>query len=210
MKHGNILPPECNRVSQSWGGGAQLSQLLYVVRHCSARGQSPDAPLTPEGRAQAEALAAFLTRAATDDGALIERIVSSTFVRAQDSIAPLAVRLGVAVETDARLCERVLSAAPRRDWLDQLRASFDDLDLCLDGGESSRTAMARAAAVIEGVRRHSVRPTGLVTHGNLLALLLRHFDGRFGFDGWRMLTNPDVFRVSLGERGAHGAQVERI
>ena len=42
------------------------------------------------------------------------------------------------------------------------------------------------------------QPPSIVTHGNLLALLLRHFDGRVGFAAWEALTNPDVYRVTLG------------
>ena len=178
-----------------------MSKLFYLIRHCHPAGQTPNAPLTPEGCTQAEALADFLA------GAEIERIVSSPYERARQSIAPLAERLGIGIETDARLCERVLSPVPRADWRDRLRESFEDLDLCLAGGESSRTAMQRAVAVVDEVRRHPARSIALVTHGNLLTLLLRRFDGRSGFDTWCKLTYPDVFRVLFGKRGA---QVERV
>jgi 2,3-bisphosphoglycerate-dependent phosphoglycerate mutase len=173
-----------------------METFVYLVRHCRPEGQAPEAPLTAEGRGQAEALADFL------EGAGIERIVSSPFARALQSIAPLARRLGIEVEVDARLCERVLSTAPRPDWRERLRESFEDLDLCLEGGESSRAAMARAVAVVDELRQRSARTTAIVSHGNLLTLLLRHFDERFGFDAWQRLTNPDVFRVSLSERTA--------
>jgi broad specificity phosphatase PhoE len=39
-----------------------------------------------------------------------------------------------------------------------------------------------------------LRQAEVVTHGNLLTLLLRHFDGRSGFETWPALKNPDVFR----------------
>jgi len=166
---------------------------LYLVRHCEATGQEPDAPLTPEGQTQAAALADFLTPFP------IDRILSSPFQRARDSVAPLAARRGLPIETDARLIERVLATMPLPDWRTHLRLSFDDLDRCLPGGESGRTALTRATAVVDDVRRHPARTTVIVTHGNLLALLLRYFDERVGFDAWETLTNPDVYVAALTE-----------
>jgi 2,3-bisphosphoglycerate-dependent phosphoglycerate mutase len=166
---------------------------VYLVRHCRATGQEPEAALTPEGAMQAERLADFLAPFG------IERIVSSPFARALASVEALARRTGLAIETDERLAERALCGEPRPDWRDQLRASFDDLDLCLPGGESSRAAMARGRAALDQAARPGATAVAVVTHGNLLALLLRSFDARFGFDDWAGLGNPDVFRVELGK-----------
>lgn len=164
---------------------------LYIVRHCKAEGQEADAPLTPEGIAQSNCLADLLANAA------IERIISSPYTRATQSIEPLAQRLNLAVELDARLVERVLCSDSRPDWQEHLFASFADLDLRLEGGESSREAMQRAVAVVTDIQRHAAQSTLLVTHGNLMALLLKHFDDSNGFAEWRALSNPDVYRVDL-------------
>lgn len=166
---------------------------LYVVRHCKAEGQEADAPLTPGGVAQSHGLADSLATAN------IERIISSPYVRATQSIAPLAWRLNLAVELDMRLAERVLCAGSRPDWQECLHASFLDLDLSLEGGESSRQAMQRAVAVVTELQRHSAQTTLLVTHGNLMALLLKHFDDSIGFAEWCALSNPDVYRVVLAQ-----------
>ena len=173
---------------------------LYLVRHCQATGQEPDAPLTPAGAAQARRLAEHLGERG------IRRIVSSPFSRARASVAPLAEQLGLTVELDDRFVERVLCGTPIPDWRARLRASFDDLDLCLDGGESSRAAMARGAAALRDALA-GARPVVVVTHGNLLALLLRHLDGQSGFAAWEALTNPDVFAVTTSPAAA---RVERI
>ncbi|PYQ32037.1 MAG: histidine phosphatase family protein [Acidobacteria bacterium] len=164
---------------------------LYVVRHCKAEGQEADARLTPEGVAQASSLADSLATAN------IERIISSPYMRATQSIAPLARRLGLAVEIDTRLVERALCSGSRPDWQDCLRASFLDLDLSFEGGESSREAMRRAVAVVTDIQRHPAQRTLLVTHGNLMAILLKYFDDSIGFAEWCALSNPDVYRVVL-------------
>ena len=53
----------------------------------------------------------------------IARILSSPFVRARDSIAPLAARLGIPIETDDRLVERILTTEPLPDWRAHLARS---------------------------------------------------------------------------------------
>jgi hypothetical protein len=82
----------------------QLIMKLYIIRHCKAMGQSPEAELTSEGLTQAEILADFLAVRG------IETIISSPFVRTIRSIQPLAQRLNLEIKFDDRLVERVLSS----------------------------------------------------------------------------------------------------
>jgi 2,3-bisphosphoglycerate-dependent phosphoglycerate mutase len=170
---------------------------LYVVRHCRATGQEPDAPLTEEGRADAVRLGEFL--AGTD----ADRVITSPFKRARDTAEPIARQLGLPVQTDDRLSERVLSSTQRLDWLGHLEHSFADVDFALPGGESSRVAMLRASAAVDEVLRGGAQAPVIVTHGNLMTLLLRRYDRRIGYSEWRNLTNPDVFLVLLTETGPH-------
>jgi len=156
---------------------------LFLVRHCESTGQEAAAPLTAVGQAQAVRLADYLETVGVD------LLVSSPHTRAQQSIAPLAQRLSLAVEVEPRLAERVLSAAPLAQWREAIRQSFVDLDLAWPGGESSRTAMARGRAAIDALL---ARPQHV--------LLLRSFAPQFGFETWECLSNPDVYCIAvLGE-----------
>jgi 2,3-bisphosphoglycerate-dependent phosphoglycerate mutase len=163
---------------------------LFLVRHCQSSGQAPDAPLTPLGHQQAEQLADVLQERG------VARIVSSPYTRAVQTAQPLAQRLGLPLETDARLRERALTT----DWMDdyraQLRDAWADHDLALPGGESSRAATQRGMAALTDILTAGPRPTVVVSHGNLLALLLHAFDGRPGYATWEALSNPDLFEVT--------------
>lgn len=174
-------------------------QPLVLVRHAAASGQEATAPLTVEGHRQAQRLAEVLVPFQ------LERIISSPFVRAVDSIAPFCTRANLPVETDDRLVERVLNPPPEADWRVHLRRSFEDLDYALDGGESGRTAQARGLSVMRTAVA-SGRRCVLVTHGNLLALLLQSFDATFGFERWATLSNPDVFVLHDAGDGPTGFQ----
>ena len=175
-------------------------QVVYLVRHCQSSGQAPRAPLTELGHQQALRLADQLA----DLG--IRRIVSSPYTRARQSIEPLAQRLGLAVETDERLVERMLAADSLPDWQARIRASFDDLTVALPGGESTATATERGMQALADVLSNDLLPTVVASHGNLLAALLHHLDGRPGFETWLGLTNPDVFEVVAHEDGGDGAR----
>lgn len=178
-----------------------MSKIIYLVRHVQATGQAAGAPLTSEGMEQAEALAEFLS------GAGIGQIVSSPFARALTSIEPLSTRLKVEIKLDERLIEAALSTIDYSDWLDKLRETFSDFELTFEGGESSRAATERAMAALDDALLLETAPTVVVTHGRLLTLILKHFDSKYGFEEWRKLTTPDVFRILIEE---NESQVERL
>ena len=113
------------------------------------------------------------------------------------------------VRTDARLNERILSVEPIKNWQDVVRDSFDDHDLRSPGGESAREVVDRAwAALDEIIAAGHPMPLVVVTHGNLMALVLHSLDPSFGFEGWNSLSNPDVF-MARG-RGSGPMTFERI
>jgi 2,3-bisphosphoglycerate-dependent phosphoglycerate mutase len=178
-----------------------MHKTLYVIRHCKATGQQPEAELSTEGTVQAKTLAHFLSESK------IERIVSSPFLRAIQSIEPLARSLNLEIETDERLIERILGDTSPSMWLPCLRETFTNLDLSFPGGESSRTAQMRAVSVLQDILDSKSQITALVSHGNLNTLLLNHFDKTIGFSTWEQMTNPDVFRVNLS---ASGTTIEPI
>jgi 2,3-bisphosphoglycerate-dependent phosphoglycerate mutase len=176
-----------------------MEKVLYLVRHCEAEGQAPHAKLTLEGKMQAEKLASFF------DEFEINRIISSPFLRARSTALPIAESKGLCIEQNSDLAERVLSSQDDANWEWKLRDSFSDVHLKYNGGESSIEAMTRAYKVVKELKEDT--PTVIVTHGNLMTLLLRCFDKRFGFEEWRNLTNPDVYLIKFH---TEEVSVERI
>lgn len=160
---------------------------LILVRHCQASGQEPDADLTDNGLRQAEALRDFLMEQP------IDAIVTSEFLRARQSVEPLAAALELTPQIDRRLNERMLAAASIENWRDVLRDSFDDPDLRGPGGESAGEALTRARAALSELLEGSYQMPVAVTHGNLMSLVLHSLDDSFGYAGWESLSNPDVY-----------------
>lgn len=165
---------------------------FYIVRHAKAEGQEPAALLTPEGQLQAVQLKEQLK------GLKIEKIISSPFLRAIRTIQPFADDNGFKIETDNRLAERILSINDLEDWQDKLAQTFEDHDVCFEGGESSKEALARINDVVHEVLKGN-ETTLLVSHGNLISLFLQSLNNQFGFNEWQAMKNPHVYRVEYEE-----------
>lgn len=167
--------------------GVVLLKKVYIIRHCEAEGQRSEAELTAEGFKQALDVSEFFSEIK------IDRIISSPYKRAIQSIQPLAKQLNVEIEIDRQLIERVLSTNDLSNWMEKLRKTFVDTGLKFEGGESSQEAMKRIVDVIEKVFNGESQNTIIVTHGNLMSLLLNYYNKKFGFDDWKSLSNPDIF-----------------
>ncbi|MED3551608.1 histidine phosphatase family protein [Cytobacillus praedii] len=181
-----------------------MEKKIYLIRHCQAVGQPPESQLTAEGMKQADRLADFLISFKVD------RIISSPFLRAVETIMPFAQKATIEIETDERLAERVLSSSSMPDWLEKLKLTFNDLDLKYEGGESSKEAMDRIIQAVNEMIESHAQNSVLVTHGNIMSLLLKSYNKSFGFDEWLQLSNPDVYCLQFKNDEVHCERIWRV
>jgi len=154
-------------------------------------------PLTNRGHRDAAALAECLA------GIGASAVFSSPYLRAIQTVTPVAGRLGRPIQVIEDLRERMLS--PRADLPDRtvhLERAWRDFDYAPPGGETSRVAQARVLAVLE--RLKSAHPSGVLvlgSHGNLISLALNAFDASVNFEFWSVMPMPAVYQVAYGVRG---------
>ena len=73
-------------------------------------------------------------------------------------------------------------------------------DKSLIGGESNREALNRILDLFEDLEeRYSDKTILLSSHGNLLGILINHFDSSFDYKKWEQMTFPDCFLVDKDE-----------
>ena len=161
---------------------------MYLVRHCSATGQAPDAPLTVVGEQQSFELASFFK------DKKITRIISSDFLRAVQSAIPLSKESGIKIELETRLRECEIGEITSDDWKQELRRCIEDPEFQLDGGEKTGIASIRGRQVID--ETNTSESTVFFTHGLLLTLICRTIDPSIGFEFWEQLQNPDIVEIA--------------
>ena len=127
----------------------------------------------------------------------IARVCSSPFVRAVATVRPFCEARQLSIEIEPDLRERTLCAQRIEQFETPLRRSWEDFDYALPGGESSRTCQRR---IVDCVSRLAASDAGTLlvsSHGNALALFLNALDPMFGWEGWKAMRNPDLFKIDF-------------
>ncbi|MFJ7827394.1 histidine phosphatase family protein [Psychrobacillus sp. NPDC096623] len=165
-----------------------VEKKIYLIRHCKATGQETSAELTNEGKEKALVLVPILEKFHIDS------IISSPYKRTLQTIKPFSECSRIPIFIDENLQERVLSADPMEDWREQLEKTFIERDLTFPGGESSNYALTRIRKVVDEVfENQQMHSVAIVSHGNILSLLINHYETTFGFTQWQQMKNPDIF-----------------
>ncbi len=159
-----------------------METTLFFVRHArpdvSVRDEATR-PLTPDGAEAAERVADFFA------GAGISAVWSSPYLRAVDTVRPLALRQGLTVRTDEGFRERKVE----NGWIDDFRAfsrkQWSDFTFKLDGGECLREVQQRNLAAIGRVlAAHPGERVLIGSHGTALSTIVNHYRPDFGYDAF--------------------------
>jgi 2,3-bisphosphoglycerate-dependent phosphoglycerate mutase len=147
-------------------------------------------PLTAKGFRDAMELCETLS------SARIDAVYSSPYLRARQTIEPIAQARGLIVETVEDLRERLLSPSDLPEWRSHLKRSWEDFDYAPPGGETSRDAQARVVRVLDMIAsRHTAGTVIVASHGNLIALALNAFTPNVDYAFWESIPMPAVFTL---------------
>lgn len=170
---------------------------LYFVRHAESpfvEGEERARGLSPEGSLAAEQVKRLLLN---ED---VDVMISSSYQRAKDTIQPLADTLALPVKEYEDLRERKVGDFQGHSFLDAKEKLFQDFAYSFPGGESSTAAQSRAIRVIEEIlNAHIGKRIVIGTHGDIMTLMLNHYDQRFDYHFWQGTTMPDIYRVEFEE-----------
>lgn len=162
-----------------------MQTLFHLVRHGqyglidrALGGRAPGHPLNAAGREEAERVAGALR------GRIVAAVVSSPVQRAQETAAPIAAALGLAVQTDAALVELDCG-----EWtgmtFDTLRERpewrrWNRFRSCaaIPGGETMLAVQARTVAALERLHAaHGGMEIVVVSHADVIKAVLLHVLG---------------------------------
>ncbi len=174
---------------------------VYLIRHGKSElgGADAERGLEPEGLVHAEQIADRLVSVTPP----VKALYSSPFRRAGLTMEPLAKRLGLNVAVADEFREKTMSDEPIADLRAARQRMWEDFDFRLPGGETNVEAQVRATTALNKIQSaHPDEAVAVVSHGTLMGLILNTFDPSFGYEEWRAITMPDIFRIDVPPTGA--------
>ena len=177
---------------------------FYLVRHAHADwSPDEDRPLSARGYQDALRVADIL------DPFPICGVISSPYRRAVQTVEPLANRMHLRIEKREAFRERELGSYSTVTFNEAVRMTWENPNFAHPGGETHREAQRRGVGGIQKVLNEKLEgPLVIGTHGNLLALILSHYDPNLGYTFWCALTMPDIYSLEMFEGGE--VKIERI
>jgi 2,3-bisphosphoglycerate-dependent phosphoglycerate mutase len=187
-----------------------LKTSIIMVRHADSPfifGEERTRGLSEEGFADAKRVADLLSQIE------IDHIISSPYIRAIQTVQYLADNKGLPVILYEELIERSIKGLDYKAIWDLLfkaiEKSFIDLDYALEGGESTRMAQKRAIPTIEEMLKDYHGKTVIIgTHGNIMTIIMNHYNKNYGFDFWNSTSKPDIYKMTF--QGQKLESIERL
>lgn len=167
---------------------------LYFIRHAHST-YTPDElerPLSEKGSKDAERILALIQ---TDN---IDVMVSSPYKRAVQTVEGVARHYHLEIEIFEDLKERTLTAKPAEDFTKAITKVWEEPNFAWEGGESNIEAQARGVGVIRQLlKKYEGKNVVVGTHGNIMVLIMNHFDKQYDFSFWRGLDMPDIYKLTF-------------
>ena len=180
---------------------------LYVIRHgkASLDGSDRERGLTEDGHKHAEQITDILKNLSPK----INTIVSSPLNRAILTIKPLSEHLNLEINVIEDLKEKITGETSGQNLNDLKQKMWSDFDTKLPEGESSNEASTRAISALNSIvdQLEDGQTAAVQCHGTLIGLIMHHFDNSFGFEEWKNMTMPDIYKITYEN---NNASVEHI
>jgi len=174
-----------------------METILYFVRHAESvfvEGKERIRGLSDQGKKDAEIVKDILK---FND---IDRFVSSPFERAIETIRPLAMECQMKIHIEEDLRERRIGEFAPLTFKEAKYRVYEDREFAFPRGESGIAAQKRAVGVIKSLIQEFKGKTIVVgIHGDIMTLILNHFDQTYGYTFWEAATIPDIYKLEYKE-----------
>lgn len=166
---------------------------VYFIRHAhNDYIKDEQRPLSKRGIAAANGLTALF------ETVTIDLAYSSDYKRAIQTIEPICKKQHLQIKLLSDFRERVVSENPVEDFQQALHKLWHNPKFAFDGGESNESAQKRGVDAFEKlVNKYKGKTILIGGHGNLITLILQHYDAQFDYHYWKNLKMPAVIRMQI-------------
>jgi len=136
-------------------------------------------------------------------------VISSPYIRTVQTVEGIADLCDKEVIIENGFKERLLSEGPVENFDLAVTKVWEDPTFSWQGGESNNIAQKRGVeATLNVLEMYSGSNIVIGTHGNIMVLIMNYFNEKYGFNFWKGLGMPDIYKLVFD--GTSLKQVKRI
>jgi 2,3-bisphosphoglycerate-dependent phosphoglycerate mutase len=173
---------------------------VYMVRHAHSvfsLEQEETRELSEQGWKDAAKITEIMLR---ED---VDKIISSSYVRARQTVEGLSKSLKIEIEIDPRFRERDLAA--RDHYLDNpaeaMQKVFSEPNFKFPGGESNAEVQERGISALQDtVDKNRGQKIAIGIHGNIMTCIMNYFDKKYDYNFWKRTTKPDIYKLTIDDQ----------
>lgn len=170
---------------------------FILIRHGKAEMDGEDhlRKLDDEGILQAKSLCEKLEKMIKNDF----KIFSSPFIRAVDTIKPLANKFNKEIVMAEELKEINIGKSKEFSKHEIIKKMWENQSYKVENGDSQIDKFNNMKNFLEKMFSNSGdEDVIIVTHGNLLGIILKfYFKRNFNFNDWKVMSMPDLYELSI-------------
>jgi len=178
-----------------------MSTNVYFIRHAQ-----PDftvredavRPLSAKGKEDAKSLVRVFAKVD------IDHIYSSPFLRAVDTVLPLAEQRGMTISLVEDFRERKVDSGWIEDFHTFAKRQWMDFQYKLTDGECLAEVQERNVRALGDIlKRHPDSSIVIGTHGTALSTIFYHYDSTYGYEWFERIRTvmPMVVKASFTDSG---------
>lgn len=170
-----------------------METFIYFVRHAESpyvEGMDRFRGLSDKGKSDAHKVKIILK----DEE--IDIFISSPYERAIQTIKDAAGTKEIILFEDLR--ERQIGLINHMDFKEAKQKVYQEISFSFADGESTQQAQGRAVKTIEYILNEYMGKKMVIgTHGDIMTLIMNHFDKQYGFEFWESTTMPDIYKLKF-------------
>lgn len=173
---------------------------IYMVRHAHSifsLEREETTELSEKGWKDAERIMEILLKEN------IDHIISSSYVRARQTVKGLARHLQMDIEIDPRFRVRDLAARDHyfENPAEAMQKVFAEQNFKFPGGESNSEVQQRGVSALRDVvTKYKGKKIAIGIHGNIMTCTMHFFDQSYDYEFWKQTTKPDIYKLTINEQ----------
>ena len=168
---------------------------VYFIRHAQSDRFTEDdrtRPLTEEGLTDTHKI----TEALSEKG--ITHILSSPYKRTIQTVTDLSEKLGLSIETDENFRERNAGKWHGENFLEFIKAQWDDFNYHIMDGECLSDVQNRnIKALHKYLDKYKNETIAIATHGTALSTMINYYYPDFNYDSFMRIVDYMPYVVKM-------------